>query len=400
MIGEEKKEYGYAKSEINAGNFKKMLDLVIVFCFASLYLCFCVLNSNRDTYLSISYYVSFSLALLRIYFLIKYFDAAYYVLKIIIIAMLVNILIKNHNPFYNSLLFWLPFSDLFRALFMLKIFNILFELDFTSLKIDEQLELLNGKFSKYLDYKIFASFYDSKANSIEIKSKKIKFIFFIIFLIILKISIFFYDQNILPASYSVKVKQKKYFICANLFNNTNIIDDWTSEMYKLISYLGKENVFVSILENGDSKDDTAQKLENFKSFLNQEGIRNKIVTETIYTKKYFDRINFLTALRNGALDPMIYDIDWYFDEFLIIYFNDILYKWQDIVKLIMTNDMNYDMVCGLDYYFWFYDTWISRDLDGKKFRQYYPHFVDRTSQNRFINGEPIRVFPAGMEWQL
>jgi hypothetical protein len=42
------------------------------------------------------------------------------------------------------------------------------------------------------------------------------------------------------------------------------LDDYLDEMKKLINYLGPENVMVSIIENGDSKDRTRNYLVEYQ----------------------------------------------------------------------------------------------------------------------------------------
>ena len=43
-------------------------------------------------------------------------------------------------------------------------------------------------------------------------------------------------------------------------------------MKKLINYLGYNNVIVSIVENGDSTDNTRKYLENFQIYLSKKNI--------------------------------------------------------------------------------------------------------------------------------
>lgn len=277
---------------------------------------------------------------------------------------------------------------------MIKFINFFFERDVNNLKFEEQMEIAKHKFSKFITYKLFISALGINNLTLAqfIKNKKLKIFSLILILISIKFSYYIYDMNTVPSYYKNKIQTKKYFLCANLFNNTNILDDWTDQMLKLINYVGKDNVYVSIVENGDSTDATRDQLAVFEKVLNQENIPNKIVTEKIYYKNKNDRIGFLAPIRNAALEPIYRDINWNYDEFMIVFFNDIIFKWQDIVKLIMTNDMNYDMTCGMDFYYEFYDTWISRDLDGNRIKKYYPFFRDRNSQNRLINGENIRIY--------
>ena len=58
-----------------------------------------------------------------------------------------------------------------------------------------------------------------------------------------------------------------------------IIDDYFIEMKKLINYLGKENIIISIMENGDSTDKTREKLYEFMEYLNETEIVNRIIID-------------------------------------------------------------------------------------------------------------------------
>jgi hypothetical protein len=370
-------------------NYNKELDGLLILIILISYIFFTLINKNRDFYLDLMNYVSLSLAVCKFIFLIRYNDIVFYSIRMIGIILANNIFLRNHNPFFNSLFFYLPMQDFFRVILMFKFCNYFFEMEINNLDNQEQLILTNNKYLNCLNYQTFGIFIDIFKR---IKNKK-KFLLSVILLFFsLKCVNFFIQDNYLPKSFQNSIRQKKYFICANLFNNEKILDDWTSEMLKLVDYLGKENVYISILENGDSTDGTISKLNDFQSILNDSQIKNKIISSKIYHKQTMTRIPFLVELRNRVIEPMISEIDWMFDEFLIIYFNDIIYKWQDIVKLIMTNNMNYDITCGLDFYFVFYDKWVSRDLDGRQVRNYFPYFIDKTAQEQVLNEEPVRVF--------
>jgi hypothetical protein len=63
-----------------------------------------------------------------------------------------------------------------------------------------------------------------------------------------------------------------FYITATLVNVENIIRDYIKEMIKLINYLGKENIIISIVENNDSYDNTTIYLEQFKNYLDEQKI--------------------------------------------------------------------------------------------------------------------------------
>jgi calcineurin-like phosphoesterase family protein len=170
------------------------------------------------------------------------------------------------------------------------------------------------------------------------------------------------------------------------------IKDWINEMKKLINYLGKKNVIISIYENGDSTDNTRKYLLEFESYLIENEIINVVNTQKLVQKEGVDRIVFLSRLRNKSLDFLYYIMDLDFSNTKIIFFNDIIFRYEDIIKLITTNNGNYDTVCAMDYYESFYDTWASIGLDGKQFRRYFPYMYNKEQQDAYINGEIIRTF--------
>ena len=185
-------------------------------------------------------------------------------------------------------------------------------------------------------------------------------------------------------------------------NIENIIVNYIEQIKKLINYLGKKNVIISIVENGDSTDKTRIYLKEFQKYL----IENKILNKFILNHEIDDprkktlpfrrnsnlRIKFYSELRNKCFDFLyeLSDID--FDNTKIIYFNDIYFEYEDIVNLLSTNNEDYDAVCGLDFYDSFYDRWVSNDLDGNSFRSHFPYFINKEAQDLVINHKPIRIF--------
>ena len=86
----------------------------------------------------------------------------------------------------------------------------------------------------------------------------------------IKIWVFFFQKNkTLPISYS---NNRMFYITSNVVNIEDIIEIYIDEMKKLIEYLGKNNVIISIVENRDSVDNTRKYLKNFQSYLNEKKI--------------------------------------------------------------------------------------------------------------------------------
>ena len=325
-------------------------------------------------------------------------------------------LIYDHNPFYYLFTFYLPFEFFFKALFIF-MFHSYMMAKFDKNKHCEELQIIKNSINinnttiwnsedfsnKEIDFFLSGTFYYFKTNHFS-------FGCFIFCLIIIKIMIFYYNnklwiyfnkkENILPIS---TTRNTKYYITACVINLEPIIVDYINEMIKLIDYLGEENIIVSIVENGDSKDDTREYLKEFSNYLQSRNIPNKFVLThetqdprdnkylTEKKRKYY-RITYLATLRNRCLD-FLYEIpDLDFQNLKVINFNDIVYSYEDIVKLLATNQEDYDVVCAMDYYFNFYDDWVSIDLDGERLLKDFPYFINKEGQDQYINKKPIRIF--------
>ena len=267
-------------------------------------------------------------------------------------------------------------------------------------KINEEKELLIKNAKKYFLSREIKFFWDNKLSLLNL----------FVALILLRIFIYFYDfkfwiffankekllsfnTNTNTTNNSNSTNNKTiYYISSIVYNIEPIIKDWIDEMKNLIDYLGPQNVIVSIYENGDSIDKTRKYLNFFESYLINHKVVNIINMEKIEEKEGVDRIRFLARLRNRSLDFLYQIADLDFSNTKIIFFNDILFRFEDIIKLLATNNGDYDTVCAMDYYDSFYDTWASIGLDGKQFRRYFPYMYNKEQQDAYINGEPIRTF--------
>ena len=246
-----------------------------------------------------------------------------------------------------------------------------------------------------------------------IKTKKRIFIFLICLILIIMLDIkIFINRNKLWVLFNKKSKilpkmtssNTTFYITATLVNMENIIKNYIKEMIKLINYLGKENVIVSIVENGDSTDNTAKYLEIFQKYLNERNITNRFIFDHLINDERgqellflehdegYLRIKFYSQLRNKCLE-LLYDIpNLNFSNTKIIFFNDVIFEYENIIKLLSTNNEDYDAVCGLDFYDCFYDSWVSIDLSGYSLRHDFPYFVNKEGQDLVINHKPVRVF--------
>ena len=207
-------------------------------------------------------------------------------------------------------------------------------------------------------------------------------------------------ESALPIASKEKIK---FYITSNVVNVQSIIENYLTELKKLINYLGDKNVIISIVENGDSKDNTSKYLKEFRSYLSQKNILNKFYLEKNIEdprkiNKPFEkysrlRIEYFAKLRNKCLDFLyeLPEID--FNKTIIIFLNDIVFKYEDIINLLSTNKEDYDVVCGLDMNDNnFYDRWVSIDLDGSGLKKFFPFFLNKEGQDLVVNHKPIRVF--------
>lgn len=174
-------------------------------------------------------------------------------------------------------------------------------------------------------------------------------------------------------------------------------------MKKLINYLGPENVMVSIIENGDSKDTTRDYLIEFQKYLNDSKIINEInmergVCKANATWNVYTRIDFLSRLRNRAFNLMYNTSNFDYQNTKVIYINDIIYTYEDIVKLLATNNEDYDAVCAMDFNIYFYDTWASADLNGNSIRHVFPYFINAEAQDQVVNINLLEFSVAGEEY--
>lgn len=300
------------------------------------------------------------------------------VIKYILSFLISHVFIKEPNPIYHLLTFYLPIPYFFRSIFIIIFITY----------------ILNIKIIKSPEKKYFLSDFISSLY----KNKKKLFLFFST-LIISKLLIYFYNlkywiyftpKNIaLPSDTN---NNTKYYISSVLFNIEPIAFDWITQMKLLINYLGKENVIISIIENGDSTDNTRKYLSEFRDYLNNEKILNSIVIDPIIIRGKKERIVFLSELRDLSMDFLYKIKNINFKNTKIIFFNDIIYRYSDIIKLLSTNNGEYDSVCAMDYYEGFYDTWASQLNNGVYFGRMFPYLRNPEGQEAVLNGEIIRTF--------
>lgn len=189
---------------------------------------------------------------------------------------------------------------------------------------------------------------------------------------------------------------EKVYIVAMFHNNADLIPFWTTQMTRLIYYLGTKNVYVSILESY-SKDNTADQLEQFEQRLTTMGVDHtlRLRDTSIPKKTNTDRrhIRFLSANRNLAMQPLrdMAAQGRLFDR--VLWSNDVFVHAEAMVELLRTHGGKYDQACGIDFnFFGLYDMWVLRDRLGGIGSSLYPYFFEEVSMRMVMRDEPAPVF--------
>ncbi|KAF8547495.1 glycosyltransferase family 69 protein [Imleria badia] len=187
--------------------------------------------------------------------------------------------------------------------------------------------------------------------------------------------------------------QEKIFIAAMFSNNEKVIPYWSDSIIKVIHYLGEDNIFVSILESG-SDDQSPALLQQLDDRLGAMNVQRRILMQDTAIAKPSsmrgnNRIYFLSALRNRAIEPLVENGGY--DK--VIFSNDIFIEPESILELLYTAEGEYDMVCGIDYgESGLYDTWVVRDRRRRLTSVIWPHFFDVEDYEAMQTESPVSVF--------
>ena len=339
-------------------------------------------------------------------------------IKFIFISLLLYLftyyIICDPNPFFCLIIYYTFFPNFIKSIFIIVIHTYFLSYYINnnkSLFINVQtIEKSIIRF-KLINKNNSRSYFLSFFFNYLFKNNNLKYfiIGLIIFLIIevitflnrIKLWVYFYKkEKTLPISTS---RNTKFYITSNLVNIEGIIDNYIEQLKKLMNYLGEGNVILSIVENGDSKDNTRAILGDFQKYLTGKNIINKFYLERVIEdprkiRKPFQkysrlRIEFFSKLRNKCIE-FLYEIpNLDFNNTIIIFLNDIVFKYEDIINLLSTNKEDFDVVCGLDMNNnTFYDRWVSIDLEGDGMMKYFPFFINKEAQDLVVNHQPIRVF--------
>ena len=399
--------------------FDSLISIILIFGYINI-------EDKNNFILLIYVFIVLYNAYISIFVLIENFANNKIKIKLFIIASILiyffsYFIIFDANPFLIVIFYYRFFPYFWKAFFIVFIHSYIlskflreennYKLILNNSENNENISLkrrIHNFFNASNKYYYLSGFFNCVC-----KNKKRFFIFLICLILIIlldikifinriKFWVFFNDKSkTLPKMSS---SNTTFYITSTIANVESIIKDYIKEMIKLINYLGKENVIISIVENNDSLDNTTLYLEKFKKYLDEQKIINRFYLNhdiaderedlLIFTQhdEGYLRVKFLSQLRNRCLE-LLYDMpNLNFTNTKIIFFNDIIFEYENIINLLSTNNEDYDAVCGLDFYDIFYDSWVSIDLSGYSLRHDFPFFVNKEGQDLVINHKPIRVF--------
>ena len=284
---------------------------------------------------------------------IQKFEKKNFIFTSLFLFIITYFIICDPNPFFCLISFYIFYPNFIKAVFIIVIHTY-----FISFYIDNDKNYsINSKNSEdsYFQSKIkyrrnkesyFLSFFFIYLS----KKKNNKSLFigliamfitdFIIFLNRIKLWVYFNKkEKTLPIS---SFKNTTFYITSNVVNIENIADNYIQQLKILINYLGETNSIISIVENGDSKDNTTKYLKDFQNYLTTKNILNKFYLERTIKdprkiQKPFEkysrlRIEYFANLRNKALEFLYQIPNLDFNNTIVIFLNDIVFKYEDIIN--------------------------------------------------------------------
>ncbi|CZT23944.1 related to polysaccharide export protein (CAP59) [Ramularia collo-cygni] len=211
---------------------------------------------------------------------------------------------------------------------------------------------------------------------------------------------------------------ERVFIASIHWNNEAILrSHWIPAVLELVKEIGKDNVYISVLESG-SWDNSKGALRELDVKLGELGVNRKIVLDDtthadeiakpptkegwIHTprvakgEKELRRIPYLARLRNEVLQPL-YDLQSNgvekFDK--ILWLNDVVFSTHDVRNLFATRGGDYAAACSLDFSKGngqLYDTFALRDSEGREqVMSKWPYFRARESRKAIKANHPAPV---------
>ncbi|MCJ1310373.1 hypothetical protein MMC25_004037 [Agyrium rufum] len=191
------------------------------------------------------------------------------------------------------------------------------------------------------------------------------------------------------AAGSANLANQKIYISVSLYDEEGQLmrGSWAKSVLALVDFLGSDNVFLSIYENGNGPE-SENALDEFK---NRLSCRHKVVYEEKLAQlgdlprvtlpdgtRHLKRMEYLAPVRNRALEPLDSDSETGVIYDRILFLNDVVFDPVEAAQLLFsTNNGDYLAACAVDFEnpFRFYDTFATRDLEGYNMGvMFYPWF--------------------------
>ena len=214
---------------------------------------------------------------------IRNFDLVKFIIISLFLYLFTYYIICDPNPFFCLITYYTFFPNFIKSIFIIVIHSY-----FLSYYINNNKSLfINAQTTEESSFRCKSknknnskSYFLSFFLNYLLKNKHYKYLWIglIIFLILevvtflnrIKLWVYFYKkEKTLPISTS---RNTKFYITSNLVNIEGIIDNYIEQLKKLMNYLGEGNVILSIVENGDSKDNTRAILGEFQKYLTGKNI--------------------------------------------------------------------------------------------------------------------------------
>eukprot|EP00301_Raphidiophrys_heterophryoidea_P021695 c6044_g1_i1.p1 GENE.c6044_g1_i1~~c6044_g1_i1.p1 ORF type:complete len:1059 (+),score=200.33 c6044_g1_i1:1-3177(+) len=175
---------------------------------------------------------------------------------------------------------------------------------------------------------------------------------------------------------------KRVFVALLLHSRDFLVSHISHELTRLFGWVDRKSAFVSVIESG-STDGTAHELRAWKKQLTSLGINTRFEIGKIEDERDVwshawkqklhpedrwrssnTRIEFLSYLRNRALEPLKENIDGYD---YVLFLNDVYFCAEDTALLMLHEGAH--LASGIDLILTsnnldIYDIWVARDIEG------------------------------------
>lgn len=186
-----------------------------------------------------------------------------------------------------------------------------------------------------------------------------------------------------------------YFVAVCLHNSEHLLGNMLLQLSLLSLVLPRGSLFISVYDSA-SYDNTRCWFKTMKIVFRALGIKNNVVTSaSVVRMLYAGRIQFLSAVRNAALNPL-YSMLSQNPRIVgnLVFISDVYFTYEDVARLL---HHQVDIACALDFTqrgrneTVFYDIWATRDINGELSENAFPYIKDTASLELLKNGTPFHV---------